>query len=223
MNLETQIFYILEIIGTVAFAVSGAMVAVERRLDVFGVVFLGMITAVGGGIIRDLLLGRFPPAAFTNMEYVLTACAVSLAVFLVAYFADKTYFSKAKLAEDVNNIFDAIGLGAFSVSGTQIGIAAGYGDNTFLCIFLGMLTGIGGGLLRDMMSRSVPFVLRKRIYAIAAIMGAAVYYILNRNGVSSALSIFSGVGLTCAIRILATVFKWNLPIAEPAQEISNGR
>lgn len=212
-----EIFYILEIIGTAAFAVSGAMVAIERRLDLFGVVLLGMTTAVGGGVIRDLLIGRFPPAAFVSMEYVIIACGISLAVFFAAFFARSVYFSKAKLLEDVNNIFDAVGLGAFSVFGAQTGIAAGYGDNGFFCVFLGLLTGVGGGLLRDVMSRSVPFVLRKRVYAVASILGATVYYLLDRAGAGDALSIFSGVALVCLIRILATIFEWDLPVATPPE------
>ncbi|MGI5985787.1 MAG: trimeric intracellular cation channel family protein [Clostridiales bacterium] len=219
MWLTERVFYILEIVGTIAFAVSGAMIAIERRLDLFGVVFLGVITAVGGGMIRDILIGSFPPVMFINMEYVLTACAVSIAVFLVAYFASHTYFKKASFIDTVNNVFDAVGLGAFSVTGTRIGISAGYSDNMFLCVFLGMLTGIGGGLLRDMMSRSIPFVLRKRIYALAAIAGACLYYLLFRIKAADTIAIFSAVGLTCIIRILATAFEWNLPVAAPEKEI----
>ncbi|MEG1404625.1 MAG: trimeric intracellular cation channel family protein [Oscillospiraceae bacterium] len=215
MELTEQIFYILEILGTVAFAVSGAMIAIERGLDLFGVLFLGVITAVGGGMIRDTLIGSFPPSMFINMEYILTACAVSLLVFFVAYFGGHKYHSRVATIDCVNNIFDAVGLGAFSVTGTRIGIAAGYSDNPFLCIVLGLITGIGGGLLRDMMSHSVPFVLRKRIYAIASLMGASLYFILYTLKVDDAPSIFAGVGLTCLIRILATKFRWDLPVATP--------
>lgn len=218
MGLTEQLFYILEIVGTIAFAVSGAMVAIERRLDLFGVVFLGVITAVGGGMIRDILIGSFPPKMFINMEYVLIACGVSLIVFIAAYFAGHIYFEKVKLIDTVNNIFDAIGLGAFSVTGTRIGISAGYADNVFMCIFLGMLTGIGGGLLRDMMSRSIPFVLHKRIYAVAAIAGACIYYLLFYFKVSDEVAIFSAVGATCLVRILATYYEWNLPVAIPEKE-----
>jgi len=218
MELTERLFYILEIVGTIAFAVSGAMVAVERRLDLFGVVFLGVITAVGGGMIRDILIGSFPPKMFISVEYVLIACGVSLIVFLAAYFVGHVYFEKIRLIDTVNNIFDAIGLGAFSVTGTRIGISAGYADNIFMCVFLGMLTGIGGGLLRDMMSRSIPFVLQKRIYAVAAIAGAGCYYLLYYFKVSDGAAIFSAVGATCLIRILATYYEWNLPVAVPREE-----
>lgn len=214
MEIAESIFHALEIIGTIAFAISGAMIAIERRLDLFGVIFLGVITAVGGGIIRDMLIGRFPPAAFVNKEFVFVAIFTAALIFAAAYFAGKVYFKKAALLDTVNNIFDALGLGAFAVSGAMTGAAVGYGDNAFMCIFLGMLTGVGGGLLRDMMSLCVPFVLRKRIYAIAAITGAATYYYLNRLELHNAVSIFAGVGITVIIRILATVFKWNLPVAK---------
>lgn len=223
MGLSESVFYILELTGTIAFAVSGAMVAIERRLDVFGVVFLGMMTAVGGGIIRDMLIGSLPPTAFVRMEYVLVACSVSVVVFLIAYFARRMYFEKAKRIDDINNIFDAVGLGAFAVSGTRIGVVSGFGGNAFLCIFLGLLTGIGGGLLRDIMSRSVPFVLQKRVYALAAIAGSASYYILSRCSVPDAVAIFAGLALTCLIRILATVFRWDLPVALPVDEVRNGK
>lgn len=218
MEITKSVFYVLEIVGTIAFAVSGAMVAIERKLDLFGVIFLGIITAVGGGMIRDVLIGSFPPAMFVNMEYVITACAVSIAVFLAAYFASGTYFKNTRLIDTVNNVFDAVGLGAFSVTGTRIGISAGYSENAFMCIFLGMLTGIGGGLLRDMMSLSIPFVLRKRIYAVAAIAGACLYYLLFRLKANDPISIFSAVGLTCLIRILATKYGWNLPVAIPKNQ-----
>jgi uncharacterized membrane protein YeiH len=223
MGLTESVFYILELTGTIAFAVSGAMVAIERRLDIFGVVFLGMTTAVGGGIVRDMLIGCFPPMAFVRMEYVLIACGVSLAVFLIAYFARRGYFENARRIDDINNIFDAVGLGAFAVSGTRVGIVYGFGENAFLCVFLGLLTGIGGGLLRDVMSRSIPFVLRKRVYAIAALAGSTAYYLLSRGPISDAVAIFAGLALTCLIRILATVFCWDLPVALPLAEAENKR
>ena len=218
MELTEKLFYILELVGTIAFAISGAMVAIERRLDLFGVVFLGVITAVGGGMIRDVLIGSFPPKMFISMEYVIIACVASLIVFLAAYFAENVYFEKVRLIDTVKNVFDAIGLGAFSVSGASIGISAGYADNPFMCVFLGMLTGIGGGLLRDIMSRSIPFVLNKRIYAVAAIVGASLYYLLYYFKAADTIAIFSAVAMTCLIRVLATHYEWDLPRAVPKEE-----
>ena len=218
MELTESIFYILEILGTVAFAVSGAMIAVERGLDLFGVLFLGVITAVGGGAIRDIMMGAIPPAMFVNREYVFIAIGTAAILFATAYFGRHVYFDNTKRLDTVNNIFDAIGLGAFAVSGADAAISAGFGSNAFMCIFLGMFTGIGGGLLRDMMSRSVPVIFRKRIYAIAAIVGAGSYYCLYRFGAGDGVSIFTAVGITLVIRILATVFKWDLPVARAEKE-----
>ena len=114
-----------------------------------------------------------------------------------------------ELSQQIFYILEITGTVAFAVSGTRIGLQSGFGDNAFLCVFLGMLTAIGGGLLRDMMSRSVPVVLRKRIYAIAAILGSIAYYYLRQWGVRDTLSIFLTVGLVCLIRIMATVFEWD--------------
>lgn len=215
MELTESLFYALEIVGTIAFAISGAMTAIERDMDLFGVLFLGLISAVGGGAVRDVLIGCFPPRMFVTMDYVLVAVLAAGLVFLAAYFAGGTYFKSVKRIDMVNNIFDALGLGVFSVSGTAIGLTAGFGENGFFCISLGLITGIGGGLLRDMMSRSIPLVLRRRIYALAALAGALVFFVLTRWGADHAVAAFSGIGATGLIRLLATHFEWNLPVAAP--------
>ena len=146
-TLTETLFTVLEAIGTVAFAVSGATVALQRRLDVFGVMLLGLTTALGGGCIRDLLLGRTPPVMFSQPLYAIVAIVTSLVVFLLAYFWRGIFFSHMVLIDRVNNVFDALGLGMFTVIGVRAGVAAGYGDNAFLCVFLGLLTGVGGGVL----------------------------------------------------------------------------
>ena len=109
------------------------------------------------------------------------------------------------------NIFDAIGLGVFAVIGAQVSIEAGYGENAFLCIFLGMTTGCGGGIIRDLLSRETPYVLKKHIYAIAAILGSSVFYLVHHYTKEDTVSVFLGVGITILIRMLATYYKWNLP------------
>ena len=169
------LFFITEIIGTIAFAISGAMIAIERKLDLFGVLFLGATTAIGGGIVRDLLLGQIPPKAFLNYVYMLTAVATAAAVFLLSYINSRREQPIRFLSDELLNFFDAAGLGIFSVIGVQHTINAGFGDNVFFCVFLGMLTGVGGGMLRDMMSQTTPAVLRKHIYALASIAGALCY------------------------------------------------
>lgn len=198
-------------IGIVTSAISGSMVAIEKRTDVFGVAFLGIITALGGGVIRDVLIGRLPPVMFSSYEYVLTAALVSLLVFFLAFFTREKYQKNDGLIKSINNIFDAIGLGAFAVIGARTAVDAGFGDNMFLVVCLGMITGIGGGLLRDIMIREIPFILKKRIYALAALAGALTYALLVE--VSDSWALIAGIFVTFLLRILATVFKWDLPTA----------
>lgn len=205
------LFMVLELIGVVAFAISGAMVSVKKNMDLFGVVFLGLITAFGGGILRDGLIGKIPPAFFTNYWMVLAGGLAALAVFWLARILKEKYFSREDAIEHINNIFDALGLGAFAVTGAQVTMAAGFEKQWFLVLTMGMLTAIGGGLLRDLMLREIPFVLNKRIYAIAALEGATVYYLLHLLGAAEWISAPTGILLTFLLRLLATHYKWNLP------------
>ena len=207
-----QTFYeCAEIVGTVAFAASGAMIAVDRELDLFGVVFLGITAAVGGGIVRDLFLGILPPGAFRSPVYVAVAAAVALAVFLFAWRKQRQYRNSFGRMDRVVNLLDAVGLGLFGVIGVETAMGMGHGDNLFLCVFMGMTTGVGGGILRDVFSRAVPAVLQKRIYAVAVIAGCALYYLLRRAGVSTPPSMIAGMLTVLVIRVCATRFRWNLP------------
>ena len=171
-------FFILEIIGTISFAISGAMIAIQKKVDIFGVLFLGIITAFGGGLIRDITLGNLPPAMFRDTKYLIFATIASLSVFLTATIFKTAYILNESLIDTINNIFDAVGLGAFSVIGAQLTIQLYENAGTFLIIVMGMITGIGGGILRDLLVREIPFVLKKRVYAVAAILGATSYYLL---------------------------------------------
>ena len=211
MNTLTEtLFTVLEAVGTVAFAVSGATVALQRRLDVFGVMLLGLTTALGGGCIRDLLLGRTPPVMFSQPLYAIVAIATSLIVFLLAWYWRIGFFGHMVLIDRVNNIFDALGLGVFTVIGVRTCVAMGFGQNAFLCIFLGLITGVGGGVLRDMMSREIPMVLCRRIYALASIFGGAVYFLLQHLIPESAAALL-GILLIFLTRMLATRYRWSLP------------
>lgn len=201
------LFVALELIGVVAFAVSGAMVSVKKNMDLFGVVFLGLITAFGGGILRDCLIGQIPPAFFTNYWMLLAGGLAALAVFWVARLLKERYFSKTHTIEQINNVFDALGLGAFAVTGAQVTVEAGFERQWFLVLAMGLITAIGGGLLRDLMLREIPFVLQKHIYAIAALAGTAVYYLLRAFWIAAP----AGIAVTFLLRLLATRFKWNLP------------
>ena len=201
--------FLTELIGTIAFSISGAMLAIERNLDLFGVVFLGAVTAIGGGIIRDLLLGQIPPQAFLNYIYMLFAVVTALVVFVIAHWRARQGKSIAFINDTVLNIFDAAGLGIFSVIGVQNTISAGFGDNAFFCVFLGLTTGVGGGMLRDVLSRSTPAVLRKHIYALASLAGALCYYLLQIY--VPAVSILVSTLLVVVLRVLASHYRWTLP------------
>ena len=213
MNDFNAIFQLCEAIGTAAFAVSGAMVAIDKGTDIFGVLLMAVFTALGGGTLRDVLIGHFPPRMFTNFHYVLLSCICALTVFILARSLKERYIERERLIEQVNNVFDAIGLGIFAVSGARIGMEAGFADNIFLTTFLGATTAIGGGMLRDVLLQEMPFVLKKRVYAVAAIVGALGYALLLRMGVNGVMAYALGMMATIAVRILATVFKWNLPKA----------
>lgn len=205
------IIYITEILGTIAFSASGAMIGIQRRLDLFGIVFLSVITSFGGGTIRDIILGHFPPRMFYNFEFLAVAVVVSVAVFIL------TYVNKVKVAkhvetfEFIKNLIDAVGLAAFSIAGVEITMAAGYADNVVLCILMGMTTGVGGGILRDTMTRTVPYVFIKHVYAMASLVGSLLFYILIRVGVNNAASLLISIGFIVVVRVLAAKYKWSLP------------
>lgn len=209
------LFFLTELIGTVAFSISGAMLAIERELDLFGVIFLGAVTAIGGGIVRDLLLGQIPPQAFQNYVYLLLAVAAALLVFAVSHVQSKKGLPIKFMNDTVLNVLDAAGLGIFSVIGVQNTVRAGFGDNAFFCIFLGMTTGVGGGMLRDVLSRATPAVLRKHIYAIASIIGAICFYYLKF--ISETGAIFVSVILVIILRVLASHYQWTLPRIQAKQ------
>ena len=201
--------FVLELIGAAAFAISGAMAAIKRKADIFGVVFLGVITALGGGVIRDVLIGQLPPKMFVSYAYLLASLLVSLIVFFDAYIRREKYFANKDKLSEINNIFDAVGLAVFTISGMNT--AMGVSDNVILILTLGVITGVGGGMLRDMMTNTMPKVLRKRVYAVASLIGGALYYVLHLIGVNDILSAVFGMVTIFVLRVLATVYKWNLP------------
>ena len=167
MDIQTIIVFCMELIGTVAFAASGAMVGINRGMDIFGVCVLGVVTAVGGGMTRDMILGNVP-GALIRPVYVLVAVFTALAVFLALYFKRNALQGKpGELYDRAMLIMDSVGLGIFTVVGVTTGISHGYLENTFLLTFLGTLTGVGGGLLRDMMAGMPPYIFVKHIYACA--------------------------------------------------------
>ena len=212
LNWIETFFYIVEILGTVAFAASGAMIAIDRELDMFGVLFLGICAATGGGMMRDLFLGITPPGAFRDPTYVAVGAATALIVFLFAWRNKRLYRREYALLDRVVNLLDAIGLGMFGCVGVEAAMTMGHAGNIFLCVFMGMTTGVGGGILRDLFSMAVPAVLKKRIYAVAVILGCLLYYGLRRTALALPWAMLAGMLVTLVIRLCASHFRWDLPI-----------
>ena len=211
MDYQSIITFFMEMAGTVAFAASGAMVGVERNMDIFGVSVLGVVTAVGGGMIRDIVLGIIPPNVFTNPVYALVATITSCVVFLVFYWKRQLLEGHMRLTYDrVMLVMDSIGLGIFTVVGVYTGIRSGYMDNVFLLVFLGTITGVGGGLMRDMMAGVPPYIFVKHIYACASIVGAVVCVYMNRF-VGNVEAMMVACFVIILIRYLAAHYRWNLP------------
>ena len=208
---EEIILLVLEIIGTIAFAISGAFVAIKKNLDIFGVIFVGCITAVGGGMTRDILIGATPPAIFSNMYILIIAATTAASVFIVAYILRRKFEEISEKIEKINNVFDAIGLAAFSIMGTEIAFVNKLSNNAFLSIMLGMLTGVGGGIIRDVLTDSTPYIFKKHVYAMASIGGAALYYILRLYTYGSLIPSLFAMLFIIAVRMLATKYRWSLP------------
>lgn len=205
--------FVLELIGVASFAISGAMVGIDKKADIFGVIFLAIITALGGGVLRDMLLGHLPPQMFTSYIYVALAAICALLVFFGALIRRENYHKSKTKFDAVVNVFDAIGLATFTIAGMDIAIGVCGIDNPFLLTVLGMTTGIGGGMLRDVLTNTMPGVLRKRVYAVASLIGAVVYYALLYCGVDNIISAVAAMVLIFVLRMLATWFKWHLPKA----------
>lgn len=208
----TRVFAnVLSFIGVAAFAASGAMAGISRKTDLLGVIILAATTATGGGVMRDILLGFIPPKVFLAPTYFFIAALVGIVLFAFAYFFCDEYNKRENFIDKLNNIFDALGLGIFVALGTQTAIESGYVQNMFLSVMIGTLTGVGGGFLRDIMILRIPVILRKHIYASAALLGSTVFYILHLFSIKYSYSLVISAMVTFILRMLATRFKWNLP------------
>ena len=202
------LFSIFELLGTVAFAVSGAMEGVRHRMDLFGVTLLGLVTAIGGGVLRDLVIGQIPPKVFRDSRCAVLAILVALAVFIILKLTqERKPRALARLRDRLYFLSDTLGLAAFTVLGIE---SAGPRRNTGLLLFVGMITGVGGGVLRDILAGSVPSILRKHIYAVASLAGALADVLLMHI-LPAEIAMLAGFVLVVLIRLAAAHYKWNLP------------
>jgi uncharacterized membrane protein YeiH len=196
---------VLDLLGTFVFALSGAGAALRRRLDLFGVLVLAFVAGNFGGITRDLMIGSVPPEAISDWRYV--------AVSLVAGVATFYFFPVIDRLGSAVLLFDGAGLALFAVSGTQKALA--FGLNPIMAALLGMLTGIGGGMVRDVLVAEIPIVLRADLYALAALAGAAVVVIAGLLQIPSTAATIVGAALCFGLRVMAIKRGWHLPIARP--------
>lgn len=208
--MDTFIF-LLEIIGTIAFASSGAMIAIEKKMDIFGVNILGATTAVGGGMMRDIILGITPPTAFAKPVYVLFAVLTSTLLFAIMYTNPNIMKSSLKNMwyDTIMLLCDTFGLGIFTVVGIQAAANVIGDTNTFFLVFVGVLTGVGGGVVRDILAGETPYILIREIYASASIAGGIVC-VVCRNSMGAAAGVILGLLVTVIVRFLAYYFHWNL-------------
>ena len=211
MEYSDSLIYIAEIIGTIAFASSGALVAIRKNMDLLGVLVLGMTTALGGGLLRDLVLDIHPPRMFENPSYTVVAISTSLILFIYIYFNRYVlYRNFINIYEKVMNFLDALGLGIFTVVGINTALSVNMGDNRFLLVFVGMMTGVGGGLVRDILAQEMPSILVKQIYATASLIGAIIYVVLMPY-LPAYILMAVCTAIIVAIRMLSVYFNWNLP------------
>lgn len=202
-------FLVLEVIGTIGFAVSGVMAAARARMDWLGAVVLALAVAIGGGTLRDLLLGELPVGWLERSWPVLVAIGTA-----VVMLAALRIWPRAHLDASVPILVaDAAGLSAFVVLGTQLGLQADLAP--FLAVMLGVLTGVGGGVIRDLLTGRKPVVLVGQIYAVAGIAGGAWFALLEVNGVDTRISVWTSVALIFGIRMIAIQRDWHLPSAAP--------
>lgn len=188
-------------LGVIAFGISGALIGIKKQLDLFGIISLAVATSLGGGIIRDIVIGNVPPVAFIKPQYALVSV---ISVLLALAF----YHNINKLT-NVIMISDAIGLGVFTAVGAHTAVLHTI-EAPFLIMSMGLVTGVGGGILRDVFAKEIPFVFRKEVYAIASILGS-LSFILTYEILPHVISLYLCLAVTFTVRVLSVVYKLNVP------------
>ena len=194
---------VLDWVGTLVFAFSGALLGVQKRFDLFGVLFLAFVVAVVGGMARDLVIGAVPPVAITHIHYFLIAIAGGLIVF--------SWYPRMATLQRQILLFDAVGLSLFAVTGAQKAID--YGINPLMAAILGMITGIGGGMTRDVLAGDVPFVLRGDLYALAALAAGGTVALGHVLAIAPLTPMLLGGAICVFLRLMAIYRGWRAPVA----------
>lgn len=198
------LIYVFDLFGTMAFAVTGAFKAIEHKSDIVGIIILSIITGVAGGTIRDVIIGRFPPNSISDPTYVGISVASGIALFFLYPHLQKHWNLFLK--------FDAIGLGVFSITGATFAYNV-FGLNFLAIAFAGILTAVGGGILRDVFVNEVPFIFVKELYVTASFVGVIVFYGLLAGNVPLFAASVVGIIVTTVTRLVAMKYNWNLPRA----------
>jgi len=203
-----NLLYIFDLIGTAAFAISGALAGVHRRMDLLGILVLGIVTAIGGGTLRDILLGDTPPFCLKDENYLY----VSIIASLITFFAHSLFnrYRNALL------YFDAVGLGTFVVIGT--GKAMAFHTGFIGAIAMGMMTATAGGMVRDVLSGEIPLILQKEIYASACLAGAILFYMLTKFNIQHTTVLLLSALTVISLRLLAIKHNWALPTAHTSEK-----
>ena len=204
-QLEELLTLVLNLMGTFAFGLSGGILAVKKRMDLFGVLVLSVATGLGGGIVRDLILGHTPPAILTDWRYLGTAGLAGVLVFL--------WYNRIANHGTFITTFDAVGLSIFTVTGTVIALNAGLGPAP--AALLGMLTGVGGGVVRDVLAAEIPLIFRSEVYAVASMLGAIIVIAASQTGFSGIPAEILAALSTFILRMVSVRKGWKIPIAMP--------
>jgi uncharacterized membrane protein YeiH len=194
-------FYTLEMLGTIAFAFSGALAGFNKRMDIFGIFVVAFVTAMGGGMLRDMLIGNTPVVWMRDLTYLVV---VTFGTVVALVFRKKLIYLRLSLF-----LFDAIGLGIFTIIGVEKGIAAGL--HPVICITLGTMTACFGGVVRDILCNDIPVIFRKEIYATICIVGGIIFFILKQTDLSDSMIYLSTSLLIILLRLVVVKYKWSLP------------
>ena len=196
------IILLLDLFGTVVFAVTGALRAIEHKYDIVGIIILATVTGILGGVMRDTILGVFPPSNFSDTIHIALTTLTAIVIFFL--------YHKTKKYENLFKIFDAVGLGVFTFTGVSIAHSL-YSTNYVLIVISGLLTAFGGGILRDVFVREPPIVFTKEVYAVASFIGVIVFLVLINLRVPFEYTAVVVIFVTTGIRLISIKLHWNLP------------
>lgn len=206
--------FIIELVSITSFGISGALTAIRKHMDVFGVIIVAVTTALGGGVIRDLLLGVIPPKSFNRPIYAIVTASFALMAFIIEYHHAKRHTPgepfTGKFTEGAMFWLDTLGLAIFTMVGVAVAHESSVPDNSFLFCFVGVMTGVGGGVLRDLLCQNMPYIFVKHFYASACVVGAVVCEVMWEPA-GKVAAMLTGTAVVMLLRFFAARFRWNLP------------